>query len=55
MKNPDDDSTDELKDEDFDGSLGGEPSDLRGLGFAFLVIVLMLAAPAILMRFFFPI
>ena len=45
----------EFKDEDFDGGLSGEPSDLSGLGFAFIVIVLMLVTPAILMRYFFPI
>lgn len=55
MEDEDDKKSLEFKDEDFDSSLSGEPSDLSGLGFAFIVIVLMLVTPAILMRYFFPI
>ena len=55
MEDAEDKKSVEFKNEDFDGSLSGEPSDLSGLGFAFIVIVLMLVTPAILMRYFFPI
>ena len=55
MEDADDEKSVEFKNEDFDSSLSGEPSDLGGLGIAFIVIVLMLATPAILMRYFFPV